>query len=123
MNYIVGFFLTLINKEKKFFNIIFCLLSKTDYGKSFLNEFEMINKYFYERLIYIYLPELSIILKKNNVDSGSYISSWFITLFTNNLSGNNTKIILRIIDMLILEGWNCIIRIGLVLLKFKENEI
>ena len=126
MNYIVGFFLTLINNEKICFDVMSCLLSKTDYGKSFLNEFEMIKKYFYvfERLIYIYLPELSIVLKKNNVDSGSYISPWFITLFTNNLSGNNTKIILRIIDMLILEGWNCIIRIGLVLLKhYQENLI
>ena len=86
----------------------------------------MIKKYYYvfERLIQIYLPDLHNVLRKNNVDSSYYISPWFITLFTNSLSGNNTKIILRIIDMIILEGYNCIIRIGLVLLKhYQENLI
>ncbi len=126
MNYIVGFLLTLTNNEKESFDIMSCLLSKTDYGNSLINEFEMIKKNFYvfERLISIYLPELSCVLKKHNVSSSYYISPWFITLFTNSFSGNNTKIIVRIIDMLVLEGWNCIIRIGLVLLKhYQENLI
>ena len=126
MNYIVSFFLRITNNEKKSYDLMSALLGKTDYGKSLLNEFEMIKKCFYvfERLIFIYLPELSCVLKKNNVSSSYYISPWFITLFTNSLSGNNTKIILRIIDMLILEGYNCIIRIGLVLLKhYQENLI
>ena len=125
MNYIVSFFLKITNNEKKSYDLMSALLGKTDYGQSLLNEFEMIKKCFYvfERLIFIYLPELSCVLKKNNVSSSYYISPWFITLFTNSLSGNNTKIILRIIDMLILEGYNCIIRIGLVLLKHYQDNL
>ena len=125
MNYIAGFFLILTNDEKKTFDIMSFLISKTNYGKSFQNEFEMIKKYYYvfERLIQIYLPDLHYILRKNNVDSSYYISPWFITLFTYNLSGNNTKIILRIIDLLIIEGWDSIIRVGLVLLKHYQDDL
>ena len=125
MNYIAGFFLILTNDEKKTFDIMSFLISKTNYGKSFQNEFEMIKKYYYvfERLIQIYLPDLHNVLRKNNVDSSYYISPWFITLFTYNLSGNNTKIILRIIDLLIIEGWDSIIRVGLVLLKHYQDDL
>ena len=65
-----------------------CLLGKTDYCKSLLNKFKMIKKCFYvlKRLIFIYLPELSYVLKKKKISSSYYISSQFITLFTNSLS-------------------------------------
>jgi hypothetical protein len=126
MNFICQFLLEATKDEEKAFDIFSAILNKTKYGNLIEDEFSLMKKYFYvfERLIILYLPELATLLKKNNVNPSYYISPWFITLFTNSFSGNNTKIIVRIIDMLVLEGWNCIIRIGLVLLKhYQENLI
>ena len=82
-------------------------------------------KYFYvfERLINLYLPELFTLLKKNNVSPTYYISPWFITLFTHSFIGNQTKLILHIFDLFILDGWNCIIKIGIMLLKYYQNAL
>ena len=80
-------------------------------------------KYFYvfERLISLFLPELSTLLKKNNVFPSYYISPWFITLFTHSFIENQTKILLLIFDLFILDGWICIIKIGLMLLKHYQK--
>ena len=125
MNYICGFLLFLCKNEEKTFNIFSAILNKTDYGNIIINNFENMKKYFYvfERLISIYLPELNVVLKRNNVGSNFYISPWFITLFTHGWEKNNYKIFLRIFDLFIFDGWNIILRIGLILLKKYQNEI
>ena len=82
-------------------------------------------KYFYvfERLINIYLPELDIVLRKHNVTPSFYITPWFITLFTHNYSSNHAKVLIRIFDTFVLDGMICIVRIGLLLLKYYQNYI
>ena len=125
MNYICGFLLFLCKNEEKTFNIFSAILNKTDYGNIIINNFENMKKYFYvfERLISIFLPELNVVLKRNNINSNFYISPWFITLFTHGWEKNNYKIFLRIFDLFIFDGWNIVLRIGLILLKKYQNEI
>ncbi len=125
MNYICGFLLFLCKNEEKTFNIFSAILNKTDYGNIIVDNFENMKKYFYvfERLISIYLPELNVVLKRNNINSNFYVSPWFITLFTHGWEKNNYKIFLRIFDLFIFDGWNIILRIGLILLKKYQNEI
>ena len=125
MNYICGFLLFLCKNEEKTFNIFSAILNKTDYGNIIINNFENMKKYFYvfERLISIFLPELNVVLKRNNINSNFYISPWFITLFTHGWEKSNYKIFLRIFDLFIFDGWNIVLRIGLILLKKYQNEI
>ena len=82
-------------------------------------------KYFYvfDRLISIYLPDLFVINKSNNIGACFYISPWFITLFTMRFQKKQTKLLLRVFDMFILDGWICIIRIGLMMLKYYQKDL
>ena len=123
MNFICQFLLEATKDEEKSFNIFSAILSKTKYGNLILDDFSLMKKYFYvfERLISLYLPELSTLLKQNNVLPSYYISPWFITLFTHSFIGNQTKLLLHIFDLFILDGWICIIKIGLMLLKNYQN--
>ena len=125
MNYISQFLLELTGSEEKSFDIFSAILNKTEYSKLILNEMELMKKYFYvfERLICIYLPELYTTFKRNNINANYFISPWFITLYTHSFSGNHTKILLYIFDLYILDGWLAIARIGLMLLKFYQNDL
>ena len=125
MNYISSFLLEVTNNEEKSFDIFSAILNKTEYSKLSINDFELMKKYFYvfERLICIYLPELYTTFKRNNINANFFISPWFITLFTHSYSGNNAKILMRIFDLFILDGWLAIIRIGLILLKQYQDDL
>ena len=125
MNYIASFLLESTNDEEKSFDIFSSILKKTEYSNLALNEFNLMKKYFYvfERLICIYLPELYTAFKRNNISTNYFISPWFITLYTHSYNGNNTKILMRIFDLFILDGWLAIIRIGLILLKNYQNDL
>ena len=123
MNFICQFLLEATKDEEKAFDIFSAILNKTKYGNLIEDEFSLMKKYFYvfERLIILYLPELATLLKKNNVNPSYYISPWFITLFTHSFVENQTKLLLRIFDLFILDGWISVIKIGLMLLKHYEK--
>ena len=123
MNFICQFLLEVTKDEEKTFNIFSAILCKTKYGDLIKDDFNLMKKYFYvfERLINLYLPELSTLLRQNNVFPSYYISPWFITLYTHSFIGNQTKLMLHIFDLFILDGWICIIKIGLMLLKHYQK--
>ena len=124
MSYIGQFFLEITKyDEERSFDAFSSLLTKGNYGDLMMDNFEQMKKYFYvfERLINIYLPDLDIVFKKNNVSASYYITPWFITLFTHSFCSNHTRLLLRIFDTFVLDGWICIIRIGLLLLKHYQS--
>ena len=81
--------------------------------------------YQFDRIINLYLPELYIFFKVSSINSGYFISPWFITIFTNafiDIEGkNNAKTIMMIWDLFIFSGWKSIMKIGIILLKQKER--
>ena len=126
MNHICQFLLEITNNnDNETFNIFSAIISKTSYEQIVIDEFKLMKKFFYvfDRLISIYLPDLFVINKSNNITACFYISPWFITLFTMRFQKNQTKLLLRIFDMFILDGWICIVRIGLVMLKYYQNDL
>ena len=129
MNYIAAFLIQITNNEEESFYLFLSILNSTEYGKLFKEDLERLKKYFYvfERLLKILLPELYFYLKDNNIDVSYFISSWFITLFTNTFQHikdkNNPKILLRIIDLFFFSGWKSIIKIGISLLKNYESKL
>ena len=125
MNYICQFLLEITNSEEKCFDLFSAILNKTEYSKLTVNEFELMKKYFYvfERLVCIYLPELYTTFKRNNINANIFISPWFITLYTHSFSGKHTKLLIYIFDLFVLDGWLSIARIGLMLLKYYQNDL
>ena len=128
MNQIAAFLLNICeDNEEEAFYIYMSFLKSTDYTSLFLNDLEMMNTLFYQfdRLLNLYLPEIYIFLKASSINSGYFISPWFITLFTNAFNDfenqNNAKSIMIIWDMFIFSGWKAIMKIGIILLKSKER--
>ena len=129
MNYIAYFLYEISESEEEAFQIFNCLLTSTTYGDLFLDDLSRLNKYFYvfERLIFIYLPEISMHLKNKELSVRYFISPWFITLFTNSFKNiknqQNPKILKWLFDLFIINGWKSILKIGLCLIKHFEIKI
>ena len=129
MNYIAYLLYELCGGEEEGFQLFNCLLKSTAYGELFYNDLSKLNKYFYvfDRLIFIYLPEISLHLKSKDLTVRYFASPWFITLFTNAYKNikdqNNPKILIWILDLFIINGWKSIIKIGLCLIKHFEMKI
>ena len=128
MNQIAAFLLNICeDNEEEAFYIFMSFLKNTKYINLFTNDLEKMNVLFYQfdRLINLYLPEIYIFFKASSVNSGYFISPWFITLFTNAFcdieNQNNSKSIMLIWDMFIFSGWKAIMKIGIILLKLKER--
>ena len=75
----------------------------------------------------IYIPELFNFLVINNIKVNYFISSWFITLFTNAYQyikdKDDPKIILKIFDFFFFNNWKSIIITSISLLKVYEPKI
>ena len=84
MSYIASMLIEMTSNEETAFHIFNAILTCSSFGDLFVNGFALMKKYFYvfERLLTVYLPEVSGVLKQNNVNPSYYISPWFITLFT-----------------------------------------
>ena len=129
MNYIASFLLHFTNDEKESFEIFNKILIYTDYADLYTNELHRLNKYFYvfDRIIYLFLPEVYIHLKNKAISVRYYISPWFITLFTSSFQHiterENPLILVFIFDVFILEGWKGVIKVGLCLMKHFESKI
>jgi hypothetical protein len=129
MNYIAYLLYVLCGSEEEGFQLFNCLLTSTAYGDLFFNELSKLNKYFYvfDRLIYIYTPEIAMHLKNKDLTSRYFASPWFITLFTNAYKNikdqTNPKVLIWILDLFIINGWKSIIKIGLCLIKHFETRI
>ena len=129
MNYIAAFLLNITADEEESFYLFLGLVTSTKYGDLFKDDLAKLKVFFYifERLISIYLPELYNFFLDNNIKVSYFISSWFITLFTNsfqhNDSQNNPKILLKIWDSFFTSGWKTIFITSISLLKTYESKI
>ena len=130
MNQIAAFLLDVCDyNEEEAFYIFLSLMIDSVYSTLFKNELENLNIIFYqfERILSHALPEIYSHLKDNKITPGFFVSPWFITIFTDAFVDkkeiNNKKIIMKIFDLFILQGWKAIIKIGISLLKFNENII
>ena len=130
MNQIAMFLLDMCDyDEEEAFFIFLSLMLGSVYPSLFTNELEKLNIIFYqfERLFSHYSPEAYFYLIENKITPGFFASPWFITIFTDTFIDkkelNNKKIIMKIFDIFIFEGWEAIVKIGMNLLKFNEVKI
>ena len=129
MNYIVAFLLNITQNEEDSFYLFLGLFTSTEYDELFKNDLAKLKRIFYifERLISIFLPNLYNFFLENNIKVSYFISSWFITLFTNTFQYNkmkdNPKILNIIMDLFFYYDWKSIIITGISLLKTYESKI
>ena len=129
MNYVGAFLLNITNNEEESFYLFLGLLASTKYGDLFKNNLAQLKKFFYifGRIMSIFMPELYNFLMSNNIKVSYFISSWFITLFTNAYQHINAKetpkIIIKIFDLFLLNNWKSIIITSISLLKVYEQKI
>ena len=135
MNYIGAFLLNMLksikeeNDEEEAFYLLLGLFTSTKYGELFKNNLQLLKKFYFifERLISIFIPELYIFFINNRINISCFITSWFITLFTNAYQHNNLnyepKILIKIFDLFFFNGWNSIIIASILLIKNYESKI
>lgn len=129
MNYIASFIFHVTNNEEESFYILLGLFTHTEYKLMFLNELFRLKQFFYifDRLLILNIPELYNYFKINNILCSFFCSPWFITMFTNSYQFDTNecppKIIIKIWDDFILNGWEALLRAALILLKIKEEEL
>ena len=103
---------------------------KTEYNLVFAKNLEQLKILFYvfKRVISLLEPELSSYFNSNGVDFNSFLSPWFITLFTGshqNFNGenDNSPILIRILDNFILSGLKSIMEVGYFALHSYGNTL
>ena len=127
MNYIASFIFNNTKDEIETFYLMLGLFSNTEYKIMFLNDLSRLKQFFYifDRLLTLNLPEINNYLKTNTIMCNYFCSPWFITLFTNSYHFKSSqelpKIIIKIWDDFILNGWEALVRAGIVLLKLQEE--
>ena len=135
MNYVAAFLLNLNNlikeenSEEESFYLLLGLFTSTKYGNLFKDNLAQLKKsyYIFERLISIFIPELYVYFMNNNIKVSYFISSWFITLFTNAYQHTKLncepKILTKILDLFFVDGWKSIFVTSIFLLKSYESKI
>ncbi|GME81036.1 unnamed protein product [Ambrosiozyma monospora] len=104
----------------------FCMLCKlmTNYGFRELYLPDMpglhLKMYQFDRLIEDLLPELHIHLKRQGVRSSMYATQWFLTLFGYKFP---LDMVLRIYDLVIAEGIECILKFAINLMMKNERAL
>ena len=129
MNLIASFLYILFeHDEEKVFYYLLCL-EKGQYRKLFLEDFNLMKKYFLvlDKLISLYNPELHYKFVREKVSSQIYATSWLITLFSevnSSFEKNNvSKYAIMILENFILDGWPAVINSGYSLINYYFDEI
>jgi len=104
-------------------------LVKGQYRKLFLDNFELLKKFYsvFDKLIFLLNPELHYKLEGENISSQIYSTSWLITLFSevnSSFEKNNvSKYAIMIFENFILDGWSAVINSEFSLINYYFDEI
>ena len=130
MHYIVSFLYQLLdyNEEETFY--FFCaFVLNTKYHELFEDNFETLKIFFkvFEKNLNINRPEMYYKFIDSHLITNVYLSSWFITLFTDyaNLfeKPNITKFNFFVIEKFIIEGWSAVFNCGFTILDYCYDKI
>jgi hypothetical protein len=129
MNLIASFlYILLDHDEEKVFYYLFCLV-KGQYRNLFLDNFELLEKFYlvFDKLIFLLNPELHYKLEGEKISSQIYSTSWLITIFSqvnSSFDKNNvSKYAIMIFENFILDGWPAVINSEFSLINYYFDEI
>lgn len=123
MGFVVAALSTQLGEEETFW-ALHTLMNNTRYKLRELYRpgFPMLQQFFYQlkKLMARLLPKLHAHFEKLGVEPVFYASQWFLTLFVYHL---NFRLVLRIWDIFLCEGWKIIFRVAIALLKAEEKRL
>ena len=125
---IVSFLLEFLTEEETFY-LFLSFFKFTEYPLIFEKDLEKLKYFFYifQRLVSLFEPELSILFNSNGVSTNLFLPSWFITLFLSSrchLNQKDTPItLIRILDNFIISGWKSLMKVGIFILHYCEEDI
>ena len=127
MNFVGAFFLKLNgNKEEDTFYLLLSIFKNTQYKNIFLNNLSGLGLYFnvFEKILFLFIPTLYLYFKNHKILPDYYLSSWFITLFTNYANKQaNIDVFIKIFDMFIMDGWKGIFNLVIEILRHNEDAL
>lgn len=129
MNMVVNFIFSFTNfNEEDSFSFYYSLLNNSNYNFSFHKDLYELKKLFYifERVLYLFLPNISQILNKNKINASYYCSKWFSTIFTNNfytIDYTFSFIVIRIWNEFLLNGWVSLIKTLFIFFFMSKEKI
>jgi len=127
MNFIGIFLLKILNqKEDDAFYFMVGLFKCTEYPQIFDDNLFQLNLYFniFNQILSIFMPNLYFYLKANNIIPNYYLSSSFITLFTNYFNKDKKlNLFIKIFDLFIIDGWKGIFNVLLEIMWTNEEKL
>jgi hypothetical protein len=120
MGFICALLLTYMDEERTFF-MLHTLIKKYELEGIYLPGFRDLSKKFFVllNLEKKFIPKCYKIFKRDQLYPRCYATEWFICLFSRNL---NFKILVRVFDTFLLEGFKVIYRFTLAFIKLKEKD-
>ena len=130
MHYIVSLLYQILNYDEEETFYFFCaILLNTKYHEIFEDDFNTLKTFFqiFEKILNIKRPEIYYKFMDSRLVTNTYISPWFITLFTESVTifdkNNIPKFAFFIIEKFIIEGWSVIFNCSLTLLEYCYDKI
>ena len=115
--------------EEKTFHYLYCLQFNTDFHLIFENQFAFLNVLFsvFEKILKLFKPEISYILKYIKIDINYFCSSWFLNLFAGYFHIINREepplLFIYFIEKFCINGWSAIFNFGLTILEIGYENI
>ena len=121
MAFITAVLLTYMDEERTFF-MLHSLMKKYQMDLLYAPGFPDMKKRFFVllNLEKKFVPKVYNAFVESEVIPNSYASDWFLSLFSRSLE---FKVLVRIFDTFLLEGFKVIYRFSLAILKIKEKEL
>ncbi|KAM3136679.1 hypothetical protein pb186bvf_011315 [Paramecium bursaria] len=124
MNYIAGYLYINFQDEEVAYEI-FNSVMRNSFEYYFKQDFEMMKQVFYthNRILSIFMPQLYHHFKQQKIDPSYYITSWFMTVYSQVYQFHYESALLNIIwDMFMLQSWKGFYKCTLFLLDFFKRQ-
>lgn len=120
MNFIVAMFLTFLSEEESFWLLVVVMnedryMLRALYGEDMSGTHEIL--YIADKLMKQFVPKLWKHLEVEGIHNSMYVTQWLLTLYTSSFPFD---LVSRVWDSFLVEGWKCIYRVMLGLLKHAE---
>jgi len=120
MNFIVAMFLTFLSEEESFWLLVVVMnedryMLRALYGEDMSGTHEIL--YIADKLMKQFVPKLWKHLEAEGIHNSMYVTQWLLTLYTSSFPFD---LVSRVWDSFLVEGWKCIYRVMLGLLKHAE---
>ena len=129
MNFITCILYEIFGEEEAFY-IFLSFFKSTEYPLIFAKDLKKLKIFFYvfNRIIQLLEPELYSYLTMHNVTVNTFMSPWFITLFTTSHQylrddKDNSNLIMRVLDSFVVSGWKGVMTVSIALLHNFENTL